>query len=179
MSRPAIAIALACAAMAPIAGCGDTSKNAAAPVRTVDATQIESQIEQQLSTSGAQVTKATCPTDVKSEAGATFKCSVTWSNGATGKVKVTETSLNHFTVEPVSGSVQVPGESVDKSVEKSLAQQGAPNAVVDCPPNVIVKVGSTVTCNVTSASGQAQGTVSFTFSSADGTVDSSSVKTSG
>jgi len=49
---------------------------------------------------------------------------------------------------------------------------------VTCPQNIIVKVGTTVTCNLSGAQGVAAGTVTFTFSEADGTVDPASVKTS-
>ena len=164
------------------AGCGSsnsssTSTNTTPAAATVDTSTVESGIKTQFSSTGAEVTSVKCPSDVKSEAGATFKCSVKWSNGATGDVKVTETSLNRFTYEVVSGSVQIPGSSVDSTLEKYLAQQGAPNATVNCPQNIIVKVGSTVTCNVSSASGKAGGTVTFTFSSDTGEVDQSSVKT--
>ena len=58
-----------------------------------------------------------------------------------------------------------------------LAKQGAPNAQVNCPDNIIVKLDTTVTCDVSSASGKAGGTVTFAFSSVEGTVDSSSVQT--
>ena len=177
MTRWLVSVVVCLAFSVPIAACGSSSKPAAAPSATVDASTVESQIKQQLSSSGAEVTKAKCPSDVQSEKGATFKCSVTWSNGATGKVKVTETSRNQFTCSVVSGSVQIPGATVDKSLEQSLAKQGAPNATVNCPENIIVKVDSTVTCDVSGAGGQASGTVSFTFSSAEGTVDSSSVTT--
>ena len=178
--RPLPALALALAALA-IAGCGgsddgDTDTKTAPAAATVDDAAVESGIKKDLSSSGAEVTSAKCPTDVKSEAGATFNCSVTWSNGATGKVKVTEKAPNQFTYSVVSGSVQIPGSSVDKTLEESLAAQGAPNATVNCPQNIIVKTGTTVTCNVSSASGKATGTVTFTFSSETGEVDSSSVK---
>ncbi len=167
-----------------LAGCGGSSPSTSsttgsttAPSRTVDTAAIESGIKQQLSSPSAAVTSVQCPSDVKAEVGTTFECSVSWSNGATGKVKVTETSVGHYTYEPVSGSVQVPGATVEKSVQQQLAKQGAPNAQVHCPTNIIVKLGTTVTCNVTGASGAATGTVTFTFSDAQGTVDPSSVKT--
>ena len=153
------------------AGCGSSSK------KTVDDSKVESGIKQQLSTSGADVTSVKCPSDVKSETGATFNCNVSWSNGAAGKVKVTETSVNHFTYSIVSGSVQVPGSTVEESLQKDLAKQGIQNATVKCPQNIVVKTDSPVTCNVSGASGKAGGTVTFTFSSEDGTIDSSSVKT--
>ena len=76
------------------------------------------------------------------------------------------------------GSVQVPGSAADAAIEKSLAAQGAPNATVTCPENIIVKVDTTVTCDVTGGQGAVGGTVTFTFSDANGTIDSSSVTTS-
>ena len=166
MTRWLVSVAVCLAFSVPIAACGSSSKPAAVPSATVDASTVESQIKQQLSSSGAEVTKAKCPSDVKSEKGATFKCSVTWSNGATGKVKVTQTSRNQFTCSVVSGSVQIPGATVDKSLEQSLAKQGAPNATVNCPENIIVKVDSTVTCDVSGAGGQASGTVTASPSAA-------------
>jgi hypothetical protein len=177
-------VVLAAGALAAT-GCGSSDKSDTAAgttkapaAATVDASTVESGIKKQFSTSTVKVTSAKCPNDVKSKAGATFKCGVTWSNDATGKVKVTETSLNHFTYEVVSGSVQIPGSSVDKTLEKDLAQEGAPNATVTCPQNIIVKVGTTVTCNVGGGGGVATSSVTFTFSGATGQVDQSSVKTS-
>jgi hypothetical protein len=173
---PAARIASIVAASVLLSGCGD-SESTTTPGRTVDDAAVESGITRQLSSPSAKVTSVKCPNDVKSEAGATFKCSVGWSNGATGKVKVTETSLNHFAYEPVSGSVQVPGATVESSVQEQLAKQGAPNTTVNCPDSIIVKVGTPFTCNVSGGGGKAAGMVTFTFSSADGTVDPSSVKT--
>src|SRR3954447_22820443 len=162
------------------AGCGGSSDSETVPAdATVDATQVEQGIKDSLSTSSVKVTKASCPNDVKSENGAKFTCGVTFSNGATGKAKVTQTGPgNKFSYELKPGSVQVPGSTADAAVESSLAHQGAPNATVNCPQNIIVKVGTTVTCDVNGASGKASGQVTFTFSSAEGTVDAASVKTS-
>ena len=172
-----IAACVAAVAGLALAGCGDSKSTTTAPSRTVDTATIERGIEQQLSSPNAAVTSVKCPSDVKSEAGATFQCSVSWSNGATGKVKVTETSLSQFTYEPVSGSVHVPGATVETSVQEQLAKQGAPNATVNCPDDIVVKVGTTVTCDLRGASGHATSEVTFTFSSEEGTVDPSSVKT--
>ena len=167
-----------------IAGCGDSKSSSSSgtrprpPPRPVDSSQVEQGIKTSLSTSSVKVTKAKCPDDVPSKKGAQFTCSVTFSNGATGKAEVTETSLGKFSYALKPGSVQIPGATVDASLEKSLAAQGIPNATVQCPENIIVKTGTTVTCNVTGASGHATGQVTFTFSSEEGTVDQSSVKTS-
>jgi len=165
--------AIAVIGVLALAGCGSSDKSSA----TVDTSTVESGIKQQFSSSGADVTKVDCPSGQKSKAGATFNCNLTWSNSATGKVKVTQGSGRHYTYELVSGSVQVPGSSVDKALEKDLAQQGAPNATVDCPQNIIVKTDTTVTCNVSGASGHATGQITFAFSSEAGTIDPASVKT--
>lgn len=150
----------------------------ATAARTVDDAKVEAGIKEDLSTASTQVTSAKCPSDVPVEKGATFTCTVTFDNGATGKAKVTQLGGGRYSYELKSGSVQVPGETAEKAIEKSLAAQGIPNATVNCPETIIVKVGTTVTCNVSGAQGAASGTVTFTFSSAEGTVDPSSVETS-
>jgi Domain of unknown function (DUF4333) len=181
--RVPIALALLLSAVAVAASACGSSKNdqtsttkPSSSVTSVNTSTVESGIKQQFSSSGATVTSVKCPSDVKSKSGATFDCDVTWSNSATGKVKVTETSLGHFSYSLVSGSVQIPGSSVDKTLEENLAKQGAPNATVNCPQNIIVKVGTTVTCDVSGGGGKVGGTVTYTFSSAEGTIDPSSVK---
>jgi hypothetical protein len=72
----------------------------------------------------------------------------------------------------------VPAKTVEASVERALADAGAPNAQATCPDPVAVKVGSTVTCSLQRADGTASGTVSFAFSDASGTVDPDSVEAS-
>jgi hypothetical protein len=172
MSRALAAVVLSLLALA-VAGCGSSSKSG----KTVDSSQVEQGIKSDLSTSSVKVTSAKCPSDVKSETGAKLTCSVTFSNGATGKVEVTQTSsANTFTYTLEPGSVQIPGAEVEKQIQKDLAAQGIAGATVNCPDNIVVKVGTTVTCNVSGAKGV--GTVTYTFSSQEGTVDSSSVKAS-
>ena len=71
-----------------------------------------------------------------------------------GEVVVTQTGPNSFTYEFKNGTVQIPGSSADAAIKKQLAAQGAPNAVVNCPSTIIVKVGTTFTCPVSSANGK-------------------------
>jgi len=175
----ALALALASS------GCGGSDSTEATaktatptPAATVDDAQVEQGIKDSLSTGSAKVTSARCPSDVQAKAGKTFTCNVTFSNGATGKATVTQVGPNKFTYELKPGSVQVPGDVADVAIERQLASQGVPNATVTCPQNIIVKVGTTVTCNISGAQGAATSTVTFTFSSAEGTVDPSSVTTS-
>jgi Domain of unknown function (DUF4333) len=89
---------------------------------------------------------------------------------------VTQTAPNSFTYQFKDGTMQIPGSTADAAIKKQLAAQGIPNAVVKCPSNIIVKVGTTVTCAVSSANGKTNGSVTFTFSSANGTINPSSVK---
>jgi Domain of unknown function (DUF4333) len=158
------------------AGCGDDEESADAA--TADSATIESQIKSQLSTDATKVSSAKCPAEIESDAGSTFECSVSWANGANGRVEVTAKGANRFSYEPVPGSVKVPGATIEESLEQELGTQGAPDAQANCPDTVIVKVDTTVTCELGGAGGAAGGTVTYTFSSADGTVDPSSVETS-
>jgi hypothetical protein len=158
VTRSPIAL-LAVMAVLAAAGCGD---------KTVDNAQVESQINKQLSTPTAKATSK-CPSDEPVKKGDTFNCDVTWSNGAGGKVVVTQQGGNRYTYTVKDGSVNVPGSVVDASLE---------NAQVDCPSNIVVKLNSPVTCNVTGIQGQATAKVTFTFSSADGEIDESSVDVS-
>lgn len=164
-------------------GCGgggsnSTGTTSASGGRTVDATQVEDGIKSDLSTSSVKVTSVNCPGDVQVRQGATFTCSVSLSNGGSGKVTVTQEGANRYTYAFAPGSVQIPGTAAASAIQESLAAQGAPNAKVTCPQNIIVKVGTTVTCDVSGAQGKAAGTVTYTFSEANGTVDPASVKTS-
>ena len=153
------------------AGCGSDD--------TVDASKAEQGIESSsLSTSTTQITSASCPDDVKKEKDGTFTCDVKLSGGGKAEVTVTQTSdRNTFSYAFKSGSVVLPGSTVDKEIEQDLADAGIKDATVNCPATVPVKPGTTVTCPVTTASGR-QATVSFEFSDSSGTVDSSSVEES-
>jgi hypothetical protein len=163
------AVLLAVAALAA-AGCGGEE--------TVDDAEVEQGIEQSLSTAAVEVTSAGCPPDVKVEEGATFTCTVKLDNGAGGKATVTQEGGNRFTYALKPGSVRIPGATVEAAIETSLAARGAPEAAVTCPETIVVKVGTTVTCDVSGVQAPATGTVTYTFSDASGTVDPASVETS-
>jgi hypothetical protein len=134
---------------------------------TVDASQVEKGIKDDLS-SVADVKSAKCPSDVKSKAGATFTCDVTFGTGATGKAAVTESSSKSFTYELDQSSVRMRGSTAAAQILTALERQGVHNAVVRCPATISVRLHTAVTC----------GGVTFAFSSEDGTVDPNSVKTS-
>lgn len=145
--------------------------------RTVDANALEQEIEQNLSSKTVEVKSVSCPDDVKSEEGAKFTCSAKFDEGGSAKISVTETKApNQFSYSFKPGTVVLPGPAVEKKLEEDLAAQGLPNATVQCPSEIKVVAGSTVTCPATGAGGGA-GSVSFEFSDAAGTIDESSVDT--
>jgi hypothetical protein len=169
--------AAAIAGVLALGGCGGSSDSSgsgnAGP--TVDAAAVEEGITEQLSKTG-DVSSVECPANVPWTPGVTLDCDVTLKNGATGTFNATQQGAKRYDLSLVSGSVKIPGAVAVQSVEKSLAEQGYPNAQVTCPETIPVKVGTTTTCDVTGAGGAASGKVTFTFSSASGTVDSSSVQ---
>src|SRR5690242_3100625 len=95
-----------------VAGCGSSSSStssasaaqASKTSATVDATQVEQGIESSLSTSSVKVSSAKCPTNIPSNPGQTFTCTVALSNGATGDVTVTQKTRNQFTYAFKEGS---------------------------------------------------------------------------
>ncbi|MFL5782903.1 MAG: DUF4333 domain-containing protein [Thermoleophilaceae bacterium] len=156
--------------VAPAVGCGDQTQ-------TVDAAQIEKQIERSLSSATAMVTSVACPGDVESKTGAKFTCDAKLEGGGSAKVVVTETQApDRFSYTFKPGTVKLAGESVDAALERELAASGVSGAKVECPDPVTVKTGTTVTCPVQGAGGGV-GRVRFEFSDSSGSIDESSVET--
>lgn len=159
-------------ALSAVAGCGDDDEP-----ETVDANQIEQQIEQSLSTATTRIKSVSCPDGVESETGAKFTCNAKLNGGGSAKVEVTETQApNEFSYGFQPGSVRLAGATVDGVLEQDLAASGFPDATVNCPDPVKVKAGTTVTCPVTGAQG-AEGTISFEFTDDSGSIDESSLET--
>jgi hypothetical protein len=187
VSMPTRALTLVALALAASLGaCGSSGKSVdttttatstTTAARTVDTATVEQQIQQQLSTSDVKVTNVNCPSNVKVQKGATFTCTVYFSNNGGGKVQVTQQGGGHYTYVLEPGSVTVPGSWVDGQLEQALAKEGISGATVTCPATIVVKVGTTVTCNVTGKNG-VKGQVTFQFTNANGSVDTSSVSES-
>jgi Domain of unknown function (DUF4333) len=162
----AVGLALALATV----GCG---------ADTIDAAEVEAGIEQSLSSATAAVSSVSCPHDVKKEEGATFTCGAKLEGGGKAKVKVTQTSKGgDFTYTFKPGTVVLTDDAVEPALEKDLTTSGLPETTVDCPDTIKVKEGEKVTCTATGSGGR-QSQLTFTFSSADGTIDESSVSDSG
>jgi hypothetical protein len=165
-----VKVALCIVAAAVAVGCGDDKKSS-----TVDASEVEQQIEHGLHSATSKIATVSCPDDVKSETGAKFTCTAKSADGGSAKVAVTETKApDEFTYRFKDGTVKLAGASVDKALEEDLAAGGAPNATVNCPSTVAVKTGTTVSCPVSGAGG-GSAVVTFEFSDATGAIDESSV----
>jgi hypothetical protein len=67
---------------------------------------------------------------------------------------------------------------VEAELERALTeQQGVSGAMANCPDDIAVKLRVTLACDVSGVQDSDTGEVTFTFSSEEGTVDPSSVKT--
>ena len=71
--------------------------------------------------------------------------------------------------------MQIPGAEVEH--DWSTARTSAAQATVTCPGTITVEVDTPVTCQAGGAGGQASGDLTFSFSTAEGTVDTSSLQT--
>jgi len=150
-----------------VAGCGS---------ETVDATEVEQQIQTQLSTATAEVVSVSCPEDVKKEEGASFECKAKLEGGGKAVVVVKQGERNEFSYTAKKGTVQLADDSLELYLEKQLKAKGV-SAQVDCPALSPVKAGETVTCDATTSGGR-QTTLAFTWEDDAGSVDSSSVESS-
>lgn len=120
-----------------------------------------------------------CPGDVEKEEGATFTCDAKLEGGGKAKVTVTQTSKGgDFTYAVKPGTMVLTDDTVEPALEVDLAASGFSGATVDCPDTIAVKTGETITCTATGAGGR-QTQLTFTFTSDDGTIDESSIETSG
>ena len=68
-------------------------------------------------------------------------------------------------------------EQVEKGIESSLSTSSVKVTKASCPSDVPVQQGATFTCKVSGGEGKVGGTVTFTFSEANGTINTQSVKT--
>jgi hypothetical protein len=79
-------------------------------------------------------------------------------------------------VATINQTTQTPGAAAATALQQQLAKQGLSNARVTCAKSMVVNVGTRTSCTLSGAEGK--GTVRFTFSSTDGTIDPASVKAS-
>jgi hypothetical protein len=162
-----VAAALAILVTVGVLACGDDN---------VDPEKVEQGIEQDLSSATAQITSVSCPSDVKMEEGKTFTCDAKLEGGGKAQVTVTQTdNRGNGTYAFKPGSLQLSDNSVEPVLEESLTAKGVSDPHVGCPELISVKEGETATCTATGAGGRS-GDVTFTWSSDDGSIDSSSVE---
>ncbi|MBN1530499.1 MAG: DUF4333 domain-containing protein [Thermoleophilaceae bacterium] len=163
MLRPALLLTLL-AALA--AGCGESE---------IDATEVEQEIERQLSSATAKVASVSCPDGVEHEDGQRFECDVRLEGGGDATVVVTEEDGDEFAYEVKPGSMRIAGDSVESYLEGRLAATGV-SADVSCADSITVIAGQTVECDAVTAGGR-NATLTFTWADDAGTVAPDSIET--
>jgi Domain of unknown function (DUF4333) len=154
------------AAMLVMAACGSD---------TIDADEVEGEIEQQLSIATSEVASVSCPDDVEEEVGARFECNAKLKGGGKAVVTVTQLDRSEFRYDVKPGTLKLADDTLEPYLEQALAAEGV-GAKVDCPNLSPVRAGETTTCDVAGAGGR-QATLSFTWQDDTGNVDMSTVET--
>ena len=154
------------AALLVVAACGSD---------TIDADEVEGEIEQQLSIATSEVASVACPGDVEEEEGARFECEAKLTGGGKAVVTVTQLDRNEFRYEVKPGTLKIADDTLEPYLEQALAAQGL-SANVDCPKLSSVAAGETTNCDVAGAGGR-QRTLTFTWQDDTGNVDTSTVDT--
>jgi hypothetical protein len=143
---------------------------------TVDAGEVEAEIEQDLSSATAEIVSVSCPDVVERQEGKEFTCDAELEGGGEAKVQVRLTNDRGDAVYAfVPGTVQVSGDAVEPVLEDSLTAKGVSGAQVSCPETIKVADGEQVTCDATGAGGRS-GQITFSWSDDSGAIDSSSVE---
>ena len=163
----ALGVALAIALGAAALGCGDEN---------LDTEEVEQGIEQDLSSSTAQIASVSCPADVKKEKGEQFTCDAKLEGGGKAQVTVTQTDDRGNAVYAFKpGTMELADDAVEPVIEESLEARGVEGVQVACPSLMPVADGESATCDATGAGGRS-GQITFTWSSDDGSIDDSSVE---
>jgi Domain of unknown function (DUF4333) len=143
---------------------------------TVDAGQVETAIEQDLSSATAKIVSVSCPDGVDEREGEEFTCDAKLEGGGKAEVLVKLTNdRGDATYAFKPGTVQVSDNAVEPLLEDSLEARGVSGAQVDCPGLIEVAEGEKVTCDATGAGGRT-GEITFTWSDDAGEIDDSSVE---
>jgi hypothetical protein len=166
-ARRALAVLLAVALTGASIGCGDD---------TVDASEVEAGIEEDLSSATAKIVSVSCPEDVEKKEGKKFTCDAKLEGGGKAQVQVTLTNdRGDATYSFKPGTVEVSDNAVEPLIEESLNASGIPDPQVDCPSLIKVADGEKVTCDATGGGGRS-GQITYTWSSDSGDIDDSSVE---
>jgi hypothetical protein len=149
---------------------------AACGTDTVDPQKVEDGIEQDLSSTTAQISSVSCPDDVEQKKGEKFTCDAKLEGGGKAEVEVTLTNdRGDATYAFKPGTLEVSGTAVASQLEKDLEAQGISGVQVTCPDLIKVAAGETATCDAEGSGGRT-GQITFTWSDASGDIDSSSVE---
>jgi hypothetical protein len=142
MRRPLV---LVLAAAALVAACGTATLDPAATERAVRTGVTER--------FAVAVEDVACPDDVRSAAGASFRCTVRAADDSSGTVVVTQQDdQGHVRVR--APFLRVAG--VERLVSKGLRQQTGARLRLDCPDIVVLDAGGTFTCRARAGSRRAR-----------------------
>jgi hypothetical protein len=139
---------------------------------TIDAAEVEGEIEHQLSSATARVASVSCPDDVEHEDGRTFECTVDLKDGGEAVAVGTEQDRDDFSYEVKPGTMRLAGGSVESYLERQLPA----GTQVSCADEITVVAGQTVECDAVTAGGL-PATLTFTWADDAGSVEPGSVET--
>src|SRR5687767_8018703 len=108
-------LAFLAAATLAAAGCGSDS---------VDADEVEAEIEQQLSITTSEVASVSCPDDVKQEDGGRFECNAQLKGGGKAVVTVTQLDRDEFRYEVKPGTLKIADDTLEPYLQQALAAEG-------------------------------------------------------
>ena len=151
-------LTLAALAAVLIGGCGSTK---------IDGKKAEDLVAKSVREDiGAEVKSVSCPRGLTAKKGETFECTVTGSDGTTGKATVTEKDAKG-NVEASAPFVHV--SNLEEQIAGGLSDQvGGSNVDVSCPEIIVGSKGNVFECDATSGSDKA--TVEVTQTDEQGNV---------
>ncbi len=136
--------------------------------KSIDTDKAETFITKNVKTQiGADVKSVKCPSGLTAKKGGTFTCTVTGTDGTTGKAKVTEKDdQGNVTVS----TPFVHSTNLENLMAKNIGEQvGATDVKVVCPEIIVGKKGDQFDCAATS--GTSKATVKVTQKDDQGNVN--------
>lgn len=111
---------------------------------------IKKTVSQQV---GAKVEAVKCPGGLTAKKGETFTCTVTGTDGSSGRMLVTEKD-DQGNVKVSAPFIHV--RDLERLISSGIAKQVGSTVVVACPEIIAGEKGGTFTCNATAGSNKAK-----------------------
>ena len=135
--------------------------------KEIDDKKAESFIAKQVRNQvGSQVASVACPSGLTAKKGETFECTVTGTDGSTGKTTVTEKD-DQGNVSVSAPFIHV--RDLERTIGQGIAQQIGSDVDVGCPEIIPGEKGAVFECEATSGSDKA--TVEVTQTDGQGNVN--------